>query len=296
MSKVEPSSIIHEKALYLSQIGESFTLTKINSTFTLESNYFGNSQSTGNSKIPPIELGFIRRVKNHIQKNNISENFLNKFYYPNDIKYVNVKVLDPGTIVDDVVEIDINEAYWRTAFLLGVIDEKLYKEGSKENGKISKLGRLISLGSLAKKKDVYKYVGFRLIKHETTRSKLTENIWYSICKRVGDLMYEAQKISGSDFLLYWVDGIYVKNKPGTIKKIKALFDQYEYDVKTKGDLQVEYVNGRAIVTDKTNDKSRPFYLSKKKPKSSYFTDKELKETALEFSRYGVLDDLNDDEL
>jgi len=296
MAKVESSKVIHEKALYLSQIGEEFTLTRINSNYKLESDYFSNSHSQKNTKIPPVELGFIRRVKNYVKSNRVAEKFATTYYYPDDVMYVSVDKKQPGTMIDDIVEIDIDEAYWRTAFLLGVISEKIYIEGSKQTGKISKLGRLIALGSLAKKQDVYKFKGNRLLKHEVKRSRLTENIWYSICKRVGDLMYEAKTIAGSDFLLYWVDGIYVKNNPETIQKIKDLFCQFQYDVKLKFNLSVEYVDGRAIVTDKKQNKSRPFFLSKKQSKISYFTDEQLQETALKFSRIGAMDDLNEDEL
>lgn len=293
MAKVESSKTIQSKALYLSQIGEEFTLTRINSSFKLESEYFGSSHSRKSHNITPVELGFIRRVKNYIRKNQIAEKFINNYYYPKDIPYVSVKSYPDGSKFDEIIEIDIDEAYWRTAYLLGVISESLYIEGSKENGKISKLARLVCLGSLAKKIHIYKFKGRRLLKNEAKRSKLTENIWYSICKRVGDLMNEAKQIAGDDFFLYWVDGIYVKNDPELVNKIKSLFTKFNYDVKTKENLEIEYSNGRAIVKDTISGKKRPFFLSKKTTKPSYFTDEELKETALKFSRYGALDDLND---
>jgi len=296
MAKVETNKAILSKALYLSQIEEEFTLTRINSRFELASDYFGNSHSKKDTKLTPVELGFIRRVKNHVIKEGIPEKFSTKFYYPNDIQYVDVKPYPEGTIIENIVEIDINEAYWRTAFLLNVINLKLYIEGSKKKGKISKIGRLVPLGALAKKKDIYEFVGHRLRKHTPERSKLTENIWYSICKRVADLMNEAKQLANEDFYLYWVDGIYVKNSPELIKKIKNLFTEYNYEVKTKENLQIEYYDGRAVVEDMNNGNKRPFFISKNQKKPSYFTDKELKATAKKYSKYGVMDDLNEDDI
>ena len=290
MSKVESSKTIHEKSLYLNDLGEEFTLIKVNNTFKLKSEYFGDISSSRNKKIPPVELGFIKRVKNHVMKNEVYENFIEKLYYPNQIDYVSIKRRKCDTIIEDVIEIDIDEAYWRTAFLLNVIPEKLYIEGSKESKKISKIGRLICLGSLAKKEDRYTFKGSRLIKRETVRSVLTENIWYSICKRVSDLMLEAKKIAGNDFVLYWVDGIYIKNSPEIKEKIVAMFKVFDYDIKIKENLSIKYTDDQILITDKIKNTTRPFFIPKINKRKSYFTDENLKSIAIEFSKYGVMDD------
>ena len=224
-------------------------------------------------------------------KEGIYENFVNKLYYPEDINYVATKKRPEHTEIEDVIEIDIDQAYWQTAYLLGVVPENLYKEGSKEVGKISKIGRLICLGSLAKKEVVYHFKGKRLLKQETIRSVLTENIWYSICKRVADLMVEAKKIAGNDFMLYWVDGIYIKNDPEKVKLIVEMFKKNNYDIKTKDNLTVRYTEDKILVSAPDEKKPRPFFMQKKDKKRSYFTDEQLKETALEFSKVTAIDDL-----
>jgi hypothetical protein len=228
--KHENANIIQKKALYLSQIGEEFKLIRINNNFKLESTYFGNSSSKPMSSLEPTELGFVKRVKNHVKKHRVHEKFIDNFYYPSDINYVSTKNYEPGTKISNVIEIDIDEAYWKTAFNLGVIDDELYNEGSKANQNLSKIARLIALGSLAKQEDVYYFKGMRLMKEETKRSELTENIWYSICKKVSDVMSEAEKIANDNFLMFWVDGIYIKNEPDTVDKIKSLFTDNGYNV------------------------------------------------------------------
>ena len=181
MAEVESTEIIYRKALRLAKLNEEFKLIKVNNTFQLESAYFGKSISKRSTRISPVELGFIKKVKNYVMNNHIYINFTTNFYSPTDIRYINVKKRPSGTVIDDVIEIDIDEAYWKTAFILGVINEEIYKQGSKQNKDISKSTRLIALGSLAKKIDEYIYKGNKMIKHQQIRSELTENIWYSIC-------------------------------------------------------------------------------------------------------------------
>lgn len=297
MAKVESASVIFEKAKYLSHKGEKFTLTKVNNSLKLESEWFGDSSSSPNRKLPPVELGFIKRVRNYILRNHVYERFIDQLYFPIDIRYVDVQTYDSDIVITNAIEIDIDEAYWRTAFLLGVISESLYIEGSKETDKISKLGRLISLGSLARKEKKYSYQGRKLTVEKTTRSDLTENIWYSICKRVSDLMGEAKKIAGDDFLLYWVDGIYLKPDSSKVKKIVEMFKKYDYDVKFKQELIVSYDHEKVFVEDPNEPnpekRERQFFLSKKKRGNNFFTDEELKKTALKYARYGAVDDIKE---
>jgi len=300
MAKVEKSKSILEKALYLSKKGDEFTLRKINNSFTLESKWFGNCSSSANKKIAPIELGFIKRVKNYIIKNMVYDNFMETLYYPIDIMYVEVKKYPPETEFKRIVEIDIDEAYWKTAQNLKVISPELYEEGSKEFGKISKFGRLVSLGSLAKKEMIYSYQGSRLIRSEVKRSTLTENIWYSICKRVSDVMFEARNIAGENFVLYWVDGIYIEYNEKKIQEITKMFKSYGYDVKVKDNYKAFYTENKVVVEDLNNPDTeknqRQFFIAKQARKNTYFTDDQLKKTALKYSKYGAMDDLDEDEL
>lgn len=293
---VENSTTIHDKALYLHEIGEPFVLKKINSTFTLECEYFGNSSSRASQKLTGKELAFIKKVKKYIRDNDIDLKFLEKNYFPNDIQYVKIKKHPKDYYFKDCIEIDIDQAYWITAYQLGVISKEIYEQGSKEKGNISKLARLVSLGSLAKKTSIYYFDGKRLRK-ETERSDETENIWYSICKRLSDAMVEASKIAKEDFYLYWVDGIYVKNNPDTVNNVISVFEKYGYNVKTKNSLEIRYDEERVYVEDinaspDKKKKIRPFFIKKNNQDINYYTDKELQNIALTYSKYGVVDDIN----
>jgi len=295
MRTIENSTTIHDKALYLHEIGEPFILKKINSTFTLECEYFGNSSSRPSQKLTGKELAFIKKIRKHINDNDIDLKFLDKNYFPNDIQYVLIDKKPKNSIYDNCIEIDIDQAYWITALKLGIITEEIFYEGSKEKGNISKLARLVSLGSLAKKTSVYYFDGKRLRK-ETERSEQTENIWYSICKRLSDAMLEASKVANDDFFLFWVDGIYVKNNTDTVKNVIDVFKKYGYNIKTRENLKITYDDERVYVEDEiapdnSKKKVRPFFMKKDNQEINYYTDKELRNIALQYSKYGVVDDI-----
>jgi hypothetical protein len=288
MAEIENTKIIYRKALRLAELNKEFKLIRVNNTFQLESKYFGNSVSRKSAKMTPVELAFIKKVKKHILDTEVYTKFTEKYYRPTDIRYISASKRKAGTTVEDVIEIDIDEAYWKTAYILGAINEEIYNLGSKDNAEISKTTRLIALGSLAKKIDEYEYVGSRLVKHNQIRSELTENIWYSICKTVSDAMWAAKKAAQKDFCLFWVDGIYVKNNASTVKKITQIFESYGYNVKTKDRLQIEYNEMTAVVKNLVNQNARPFYLPKKESKKRYFTDTELKQACFKYMKHDAI--------
>jgi len=152
--------------------------------------------------------------------------FVDTYYKGEDIQYVKVKDYGVGERIEDLIYIDINGAYWQTAHNLGIINDALYVKGLEVN----KVVRLAALGSLAKTKDIWKYDGKNLKKTETVRSP-NENLWFAICKRVSDVMSEVVNAIGDDFVFYWVDGIYVKNKPEVLQGVMSKFIEKGYTSK-----------------------------------------------------------------
>jgi hypothetical protein len=248
------------------------------------------------SGLGPKELGFVRKVKNYVMKNEIYLNFT-EYMNPKMITYIDMKYVPDGVEYNDVYEIDIDEAYWRTALNKGVISEKLYTEGSKANDdqrldpteiKQRKLVRLIALGSLAKKSRKYTFTGKKMIVEEVYKSdsvQLTENIWYSICKTVSDIMLEAKKaLPGDDYLFFWVDGIYFRGESNK-GLVEDIFKKYNYNVKIKKIDKVEYINAVCHVHEADKEKPRTFNLpQKRKRKNSVSSLQKINKTALKYSK------------
>jgi hypothetical protein len=116
---------------------------------------------------------------------------------------------------ENAINIDIKSAYPSVLFNDGYITQETFDYLSK----IPKLDRLAAIGMLASKKYVFDYDGNgKLLNFDKVTSPL-ENFFFHCVKRVGDIMHDLKKLSGSDYLFTWVDGIYLKPN-----------DEYLYEV------------------------------------------------------------------
>lgn len=283
--------------------GIHFTLTGINGAYKLEmtgkdgvvERYFSRYKTA----LTPKDLGFVRKVKNYVEKSQIAVKFCHQLLTTEDIKYIDMQRFEDGTEFDDVYEIDIDQAYWKTAKMLDIISEKIFEEGSKYNIepglsevdiKRRKMVRLIALGSLAKKTKTYRFKGKKIIllpETKTDKAKQTENVWYTICKRVSDCMQEAKKaVNPSDYVMYWVDGIYVRGEHN-VKAIQEVFLKWGYESKIKKIHRVHYENAVCHALEKFDDeKPRTFHLSNpnKKQKRLKTSLEKINATILKYSK------------
>ena len=149
---------------------------------------------------------------------------------------------------------------------MGIISKEIYNEGLKKD----KITRLASLGSLAKRKEVYTYDGSIYRHVETIRSYETENLWFAICKRVSDIMQSLMNNLGDDFVFYWVDGIYFKRSEENIKKVTDFLSECSYECKFEDVSKVEFLHRTFLVHSETGKSSKLFSWNPdaKKPKSN----------------------------
>lgn len=268
---------IKDKCNFLYEIGKPFVLTKSGNTYSLDSAMFKQNAVRGG--FTPDDLNFIKRVKKYIIDNDIPDKFVEVDYLDKPIHYIAVSVRDSGVVLEDLLEIDINGAYWETAYILGVISKSIYERGKEVDKKV----RLAALGSLAKKKDVWIYDGKKM-RREVIRSYQTENIWFAICKRVSDVMQEAVKLIGKDFVFYWVDGIYIHNDKSLLGSLISLFASYGYETKVKGIHSVVFKETSFDVFGVKEGDHREFFYpvkGKKNKIKDYNEDKRLKKLASE---------------
>ncbi len=170
------------------------------------------------------EINFIKKVKQHIIKNELNLPYLDAT--PGKVKYFMYgDALKDGAKIGDMVNIDISSAYWETANAMGLFSDAIYEQGNK----IRKQARLAALGSLAKKKRIYEFDGKVQIKHPIKRSEQTEKIWDVICEKVGQVLTDAANACGKDFYFFWIDGIYVKKR--AMETVTSVFKQHGYGYK-----------------------------------------------------------------
>lgn len=225
------------------------------------------------------DLQFIKKVKRQAKNPDIIIKYIDKDYQANPIEYIkvneNIKV---GDRFDNVICVDINSAYWVSAFQLGIIDEEIYQKGKK----INKIVRLAALGSLAKKTETFEFDGERMIKKTVERSYETENLWFAICDKVGSLMSKLSKRIGNDFITYWVDGIYFVNTPENYKIITETFKNEGYACKIEQVSSIVFNQSDFVITGATEIDKKVFCYAIERNKAKvkgaitrYLEEKEL---------------------
>jgi hypothetical protein len=216
--------VLKKKCECLVELKEPFTMIKSGSSYELASRIWNEKAST--RAFTSSDLSFINSVRNHIDKYAKSIDFIDTYYAGEEINYIRVNEYKVGERIEDLIYVDINGAYWQTAHNLGIISDKLYLRGLD----VGKIVRLAALGSLAKKKDIWKFDGNDFKKMETIKNP-NENLWFAICKRVSDVMGQVVSAIGDDFVFYWVDGIYVKNTPEVLQTVLGKFIEQGYTSK-----------------------------------------------------------------
>jgi len=218
---------IKDKTKVLNKQKMDYVLKVGGSSYKLDSVLY-KDKAYNKTSLSQKDLVFIRKVKSYVTKNKIYVKFLDQ-YFPSDVQYMDVNPVLQNKKFTNVVEIDVDEAYWKTAYMMGVISKEIYEEGKK--GELGKYTRLVALGALAKKETHYIYVNGKFSHKKEVRSVLTENVWYSICKRLADVMQDSKKMLGDDYLFYWVDGIYFVDSKSNRKKITSHFLKHGYTSK-----------------------------------------------------------------
>jgi len=156
-------------------------------------------------------LNFIKTVKDHIEKNNIS--------YPFDktIRYnkLNLSFKKSVYYKKDVYEIDLKSAYWRFAWQNDFISYEIYKQGLNIDKKI----RLMSLGALAKQQTMFTYEnGILKGKPLTIKSENTEGIFFKVAYDTDQIMKQLiNVIDPKNFFFYWVDAVFFSGKDNLVK-------------------------------------------------------------------------------
>ena len=220
-------SNLKTKAQFLQDMNIPFKLVKSGSSFTLHSDLFSESARKKNKLFTAQDLSFVNKVRNHIENNDINDLFYKKLYTESEIDYIQVSPkMKEGDVYTNVYCIDLTAAYWRTAYLLGIIDKNIYQLG--EN--MSKPVRLASLGSLAKRKTTWDFDGKSYSRENVVLSPHS-NLWFAICKRVSDIMTKAKIALGDDFYFYWVDGIYFRDTEANKDKVLKIFREFDYQSK-----------------------------------------------------------------
>jgi hypothetical protein len=227
--------------------------------FTNEVNYFFFDEALSNKA-----LGMIGKVKKEV-----SERYTGGVKWSKDrVKFCvyNKFELKPDTYIPNVIEVDVKAAYLTTAFNMGLISEKLFKELQT----LKKIERLKVMGAMAVNKWVFEYRNGKEIKFYQECNEHLRSAWFNICYRVDKLLVSIKHFLRNRFLFYYVDGIYFT--PSTITDIDDvcnIISAHGYDFKVK-QCSIEVTPKQNLIVYDENGK-RPFYIPKRSVrKIAYF--------------------------
>lgn len=178
------------------------------------------------SKFSFQELLFIKKVRTDIIKNCDFYESKNGPIPNHQCSYVDWTSSMPFDC-SNVIEIDLNAAYWEMAFQCGYISPEIYNEGFNHRKKI----RLVSLGSIAKNEKIIEYrdgefAAIREIRHKYAK------IFFNISRYIYDIMNICKEVLGNDYLFFWVDAIFFKNKEGNKELIIEILKDAGMQYKT----------------------------------------------------------------
>ena len=147
----------------------------------------------------------------------------------NSIKYNYDYDTDEGTMCGT----DLNHAYWRIAYLYGMINEKTYIAGLDTECKALRLATLSVLGR-EKKFDNYEKGEIKESYVYQKENVDLKNVFKFIRLTCFSFMKEASDLLGDDFFAWKTDCIYYRENLKNIKMVQDYFDQYNLTYKQLG--------------------------------------------------------------
>ena len=171
----------------------------------------------GNFKKGMFLFGMVKKDVNIYLENNVVR-------LPN--RYGQIEYNEDVEIEDDerITGTDLNHAYWRIAFNLGIISERTYLRGLPDGFKEVRLAALSTLGGSKKYNKIVKGVitdNVFVIEGDEDLRKVYTLIRYTCYK----YMTEVKKKLGKDFLCYKTDCIYYIDTKQNRKLVNDFFEE-----------------------------------------------------------------------
>jgi len=145
-------------------------------------------------------------IKSEIKTLNLEPPEFNKF----DLRYNDFTDFDRLKNVNDTIYcIDIKSAYLRVLFNEGLISQGLYNHSQM----LPKQDRLAAVGMMAGNKNIWHHNEIGELVDITNEQSEFANYFFLCVSKVNDVMQHIKRILGpTNFIFYWVDGIYFQHE------------------------------------------------------------------------------------
>lgn len=180
------------------------------------------------SNFPKKKIYLFNNVKQQVSKW-LKNNFVVLPEELTSIKYNYDYDTDEGTMCGT----DLNHAYWRIAYLYGMINEKTYIAGLDTDCKALRLATLSVLGR-EKKFDNYEKGEIKESYVYQKENVDLKNVFKFIRLTCFSFMKEASDLLGDDFFAWKTDCIYYRESLSNIKMVQDYFNKYNLTYKQLG--------------------------------------------------------------
>lgn len=174
------------------------------------------------------DLSFVQKVKRAAQASGLPDQKVSAA----DISYFRFNQVEQS---ENVVEVDVNHAYWNIARQLGVINDKVFKEGEE----VEKMTRLIGLGSLASKKKVFQFDGKNYHWIGYKYDQVLRSYFFRVSLELDLIMRSIFSDIQQDSFFYWFDAFFVT--PQVAEYISEEVKRFDLSVKTKPIRSIERI-------------------------------------------------------
>jgi len=194
-----------ERLQFLKKGKFDFEMIKTTNTTTLK--FFNQKELYTYDPISSKYLYLFAEIKKHVKERIEGRNLPN---YESERQYFRFNKINPNNgnnqaVFLDVMEFDINKAYYFAAYNLGFISKSFFEKYIN----LEKSIRLKLIGSIATQKYTYKYKKGLLIDFELETDPELRKVWFMIVNEVNNALFHFSERVGKSFLFYWVDGIYI---------------------------------------------------------------------------------------
>jgi hypothetical protein len=177
---------------------------------------------------------------------------------------------------------DIKSAYLNALFIKGIISKETYEYCSQ----LEKKERLVSVGMLASRAEIFHYNENGEIEATSTRKNPLSDYFFAAVEYTGNAMNYLRKnvLPPEIFIFYWVDGIYARDA----KNIELLDKYVNFELNKNFGFELSYEKLRGLVCSETaEDWNLSYYKGIKKKTFSFPKNKaeiELKRKILELNK------------
>jgi len=155
------------------------------------------------------------------------------------------------------IQIDLKRAYATVLYNDGYIRPETYEYFNY----ISKQDRLAAVGMLASVKNLFYYNNGVIEEHDLIENPLKSFFFYCV-KRVEEIMNVCRMEAVGNYLMTWVDAIYIKDDEGLAQEIKRvlLYNGFDCEISYLEEFKCMFQNHKIHVSMVSNGKKKSFYI------------------------------------